>query len=260
MPVLERDGVKLFYTDSGEGRPPLLFVHGFGGDHTHFAPQLRHFQRNHRVVALDRRGHGQSDKPEQAYTIEGFADDVAYCVRELGLHKPVVVAHSMGVIGLELVARQPELAAALVVIDAPVSPPAPVLDAFQQALAGMRGAAWRDVIRGFADHVAFRPGDESELKARIVNAMCALPQHVLVSSWQNFLAYDTASAARGCRVPMLFLHAHMPADLDCVRALIPHAVIERIEGAGHFPQLEAPELVNAALTRFIAEHASMRAA
>ncbi len=253
MPMLDRQGTKLFYTEAGAGGPPLLFVHGWCGDHSHFAPQLEYFARRHRVVAVDRRGHGQSDKPVDDYTIAGFADDLAWTCRELGLHKPVVVVHSMGVIGLELAARHPDVPGALVVLDAPAVPPAPLRQAFEQALVGLRTPAWRDVVRGFADNVAFRPGSDAALKARLIDGMCALPQQVVVASWASFLAHDPAPAVRACRVPLLFVHSSMPSDLDAVRALVPQVVIGQTVGAGHFCQLEAPEQVNGMIERFLAD-------
>jgi pimeloyl-ACP methyl ester carboxylesterase len=255
MPILERQGTKLFHTDAGSGRPPLLFVHGFGGDHSHFDPQVAHFAGNHRVVAVDRRGHGESDKPEREYTIAGFADELAWTCRELGLHRPVVVVHSMGGIGLELAARHPEVASALVLLDAPLFAPPPMRQAFEGALAGMRSPAWQDVIRSFADQVAFRPGDSSERKARIVSRMCALPQQVVASTWSHFLAHDPEPAARGTKIPLLFVHSSMPADLARLRALCPQVQIAEV-ASGHFCQLEAPDEVNRIIERFIAGQAA----
>ena len=96
MRRLRRDGVALFYEEAGFGEPPMLLVHGLACDHTHFTPQLEHFSGDHRVVAVDLRGHGQSDAPRQEYTIEGFADDLAWVCARLGLENPIVVGHSLG--------------------------------------------------------------------------------------------------------------------------------------------------------------------
>jgi len=93
---LMRDGVALAYTEAGSGGPPLLLVHCWCGDHTHLDPQFEYFSRSHRVIAVDLRGHGVSDKPVQDYTMAGFADDLAWLRAQLGLAKPVVVGHSMG--------------------------------------------------------------------------------------------------------------------------------------------------------------------
>src|SRR3990170_4498714 len=91
-----RDGVNLRYLDTGSGDRPLVFIHGWCCDHTYWRDQTTEFARRHRVIAVDLRGHGQSDKPDQDYTIGGFADDVAWLIRRLDLDRPVLVGHSMG--------------------------------------------------------------------------------------------------------------------------------------------------------------------
>src|SRR4051794_13633078 len=110
MPFAIVGEVTLHYDEAGAGDPPILFVHGWTCTNAHFEPQMAYFAPTHRVVAVDLRGHGRSDKPEQEYTITGFADDmVAFC-REVGLERPVVVGHSMGgAVALELAARAPDL-------------------------------------------------------------------------------------------------------------------------------------------------------
>ena len=116
----ERDGVTLFYEEMGGGEPPVLLVHGWCCDHTYFAPQFNRFaHRGQRVVAVDLRGHGRSDKPHQDYTIQVFADDLASTCERLELAKPVVVGHSMGsIVSFDLAARCPDLPSAVVMLDA----------------------------------------------------------------------------------------------------------------------------------------------
>ena len=88
MRSLRRDGTALFYKQAQGDEPPILLVHGIACDHTNFAPQFEHFaRRGHRVVAMDLRGHGKSDKPEQSYTMELFTDDLAWMCAQLGLKK-----------------------------------------------------------------------------------------------------------------------------------------------------------------------------
>ena len=78
MRSLPRDGVALFYEEAVGDDPPVLLVHGIACDHTIFAPQFEHFaRRGHRVVGVDLRGHGQSDKPHQGYTMQLLAGDLA---------------------------------------------------------------------------------------------------------------------------------------------------------------------------------------
>jgi pimeloyl-ACP methyl ester carboxylesterase len=112
----------LCYEEAGEGEPPVFLVHGWCCDHTYLAPQFEHFaQRGHRVVAVDLRGHGESDKPHQSYSMQAFADDLAWMCRRLELVKPVVAGHSMGgIVAFDLAARYPDLPSAVVMLDAAV--------------------------------------------------------------------------------------------------------------------------------------------
>jgi len=61
MQLIEKEGVTLAYQDTNPGSPPILFVHGWGCDHTAFAPQAEFFRHSPRVVSVDLRGHGKSD-------------------------------------------------------------------------------------------------------------------------------------------------------------------------------------------------------
>src|SRR5829696_8503241 len=122
MRRLERDAVALFYEEAGEGEPPVLLVHGWCCDHTYFSPQFKHFaEQGHRVVAVDLRGHGQSDKPRQHYSMQVFADDLAWMCERLELTKPVLVGHSMGGrVAFDFAVRYSQLTSA-VVLPFPVS-------------------------------------------------------------------------------------------------------------------------------------------
>ena len=99
MAYADIGGLRLFFEERGSGGRPLVFVHGWCCDHTFFAPQVEHFARGRRVVAVDLRGCGRSDRPdpgEAHYDTAAFADDVAALCHELSLDGPVVVGHSMG--------------------------------------------------------------------------------------------------------------------------------------------------------------------
>ena len=87
MATITRNGVRLAYDDRGAAEPIIVFVHGWTCDRWFFAPQVEHFARRHRVVSVDLRGHGESDKPSGPYSIGVYADDIAYLIDQLGLGK-----------------------------------------------------------------------------------------------------------------------------------------------------------------------------
>src|SRR5215216_1159480 len=139
MPTLSRDGVALVYDEAGTGEPPIVFLHAWSCDRSYLAPQVEHFRGSHRTVAVDLRGHGESGKPEQAYTMAALADDVAWLCAQIGVRRPVVAGHSMGGnVALELAARHPDLPAAVVAVDSPIVPPAGIRDALSGLVEGLR--------------------------------------------------------------------------------------------------------------------------
>lgn len=254
MPMLERDGVKLFYEDAGAGDPPMVFVHGWTCNHTYFQPQAAHFKATHRVVSVDLRGHGMSDQPDDGYTMAGFADDVAWVCAELGLDHPVVVGHSMGgVIALELAARHPDLPRAVVMVD-----PAPIVVGPELAplLAGLvesfQGPDHLAARRGLIEGMLFIDDDDPVVKARVTDEMLAAPQAVAYACFAGIAAWDGPAALRGARCPVLNIGAAAPInDGHAMAELCPTLVNGQTVGAGHFNQLLVPDQVNAMIEQFL---------
>jgi pimeloyl-ACP methyl ester carboxylesterase len=104
--------VKIHYTDEGQGEPVLL-IHGFTADITinWTIPGTRKaLAQDYRVIAIDNRGHGLSDKPHDAdkYGLE-MVEDAVRLLDHLKIEKAHVVGYSMGgIITLKLVATHPE--------------------------------------------------------------------------------------------------------------------------------------------------------
>jgi pimeloyl-ACP methyl ester carboxylesterase len=86
MPAVTANGVRLFYEETGAPEaPPLVLIMGWGGDHTAWAFQVPALAIDHRVIALDNRGAGQSEVSEAPYTIPGMAADVVGLMDALGI-------------------------------------------------------------------------------------------------------------------------------------------------------------------------------
>jgi pimeloyl-ACP methyl ester carboxylesterase len=260
MQEITRDGVRLCYEEAGAGAPPFLFVHGWCCDHTYFAPQFEHFGRDHRAVAVDLRGHGASDKPEQDYTVAGFADDLAFLCDALGLVQPVVVGHSMGgAIALELAARHPSVPGAVVMVDpAPIVVGPELRPMLEGIVAGIAGPDHEAVRRGFVEGMLFLPTDDAAVKARVADQMLQAPQHVAAACMQGIATWDGEAALRSCKVPVLDIVAAAPINEGTVlKAINPDIVVGQTVGAGHFNQLLAAEQVNTMVTRFLAINAPL---
>ena len=78
------------------GRPPIVFVHGFGCGRADWDAQVAYFSPRHQTVAVDLRGHGDSPGSADLCSIERYGADVAEVMRALDLPRAVLVGHSMG--------------------------------------------------------------------------------------------------------------------------------------------------------------------
>jgi 3-oxoadipate enol-lactonase len=114
MPEVEVGGRRLYYDAQGDGAP-LVLLSGLGGDHRAFSVTTRHFASNWRVLALDARDTGRSDRADSPYPTADLADDVAGLLCSLGSPPAHVVGHSLGgLVGQELALRYPERVRSLV--------------------------------------------------------------------------------------------------------------------------------------------------
>ncbi len=260
MRKLNRDGVTLAHQEAGSGDPPLVFVPGWTCDRTFFTPQVEHFGRAHRVVAVDLRGHGESDAPAQDYTIAGHAEDVAWLCDQLDIRQPVVVGHSFGgCVALELAARRPPLLAGIVMIEAPVVS-SPDRRAWRLERAQALRSEDRDVPRRILTEAYVLPTDERVRLAGLIERMLSAPVHAAVSEIERYDDWDSAAAAAACEVPALFINAaHPRPELDRLRELCPRLWVAQTACAGHFNMLEVPDQVNTMIERFLAISIPLRA-
>lgn len=255
MPWLDCDGAALYLTDSGGDRLPLVLVHGWACDRRMMTGLGEHLAADYRVVTVDLRGHGHSDKPEQVYDIPGFAGDLARVCARLGLDRPVVIGHSMGgAVALELAAREPDLADAIVLLDSAVMPPAAAWSGVGRVLEGLRSPNYRRSLRRFLANSFFIPTDDPVRRESVIDRMLETPQRMLVSAFEGIIDWDSAAAAAGCRVPVLYIGSQRPsADLARFAAACPQLAVEQVSGSGHFVQLQAPDRVAAMVKRFLRE-------
>lgn len=98
MPYVElKDGNRLWYEEEGSGMP-IVFLHGWMGSSFCFSNQIDYFSKAYRVFVLEHKGHGKSDRPQDAsYTLPEFAEELNQAVDQLiGDQKFVLIGHSMG--------------------------------------------------------------------------------------------------------------------------------------------------------------------
>jgi len=247
-----RDGVKLSYLDTGSGDPTLVFIHGWCCNQTMWRGQIEAFAPRHRIIAVDLRGHGESDKPDQDYDITGFADDMAWLIREIGLDRPVIIAHSMGgVTTLNLLRKHPDIARAAVFVDAGIMPfPEEIRPLLDQTLEGLKSPAYREVATNVVKQFLFREESPPELRDEVAASMAEAPQRVMHTALKSTLSEENYPPGP-VPVPSLFVKAAtLQATEEQIKERYPGMEVVSMD-TGHFNHMEKPEEFNAILSQFL---------
>ena len=110
--------VDLAIWHAGEGKQPLICIHGITAQHRMFNDLALNLGEEHQLVGIDLRGRGDSEKPESGYGLGAHAGDVVRVLDHLGLEDAVLVGHSMGAfVGLQVALSNPDRIRALVLLD-----------------------------------------------------------------------------------------------------------------------------------------------
>jgi pimeloyl-ACP methyl ester carboxylesterase len=245
----------LAHDDVGAG-PPLLLLHGHVLDRRAWAPCVEALAREHRVVACDLRGYGESPPPREGEPYR-HADDVLGLAAALGLERPALVGLSMGGgVALDAALLAPGAVSRLVLVDSflpgrPLAPEVtgPMRAARQAALEhGVEAgrAAWlaHPLFDGAAPEAATIIGDYSGW-------------HWLHSDPDEPLRPPAAERLEDVALPTLVLVGER--DVPDFRAIsselaerIPDAELLVLPGAGHLTPLDAPAALVAAVLPFVA--------
>ncbi len=250
------------YSTLGHG-PMVLLLHGSGGCHRSFAPQLETLASlGFRAVAWDMPGYGHSP-PIEPYGFKGLAERAAALIGALapasGITPIAVVGQGLGgMLALELALRRPDLVCQLVLVAtaAALEPGDGYSGHVAQAL------RWLDAgldMTAIADTLVPRllgPGALPEA-ARLAN-WCQGQVHG--ASWRRALQamhdFDRRAALPHLHVPTLLVAgAHdrvtPPAAMQSLAAAIAGSRLATLEGAGHLPQLERADEFDALLVDFL---------
>jgi pimeloyl-ACP methyl ester carboxylesterase len=257
-------GIRLHVEETGDpGGRPVLFLHGLSQCRLAWARQLdSDLGRDLRLVAVDLRGHGRSDKPRDAYGDPGlWAADVRAVIEALDLERPLLCGWSYGgvVIG-DYLERHGEADVAGVVLVGAVSrlgePALPFLG--QEFLATLPGLFSTDVETSAAALERFLDlTTRAELPARdrylALGYNTMVPPQVRQALLSRTLTHD--DLLERLTVPVLLTHGLddqivLPSMSEHNARLVPHAKSCWYERVGHSPFLEVPDRFNADLRAF----------
>jgi long-chain acyl-CoA synthetase len=233
--------VRLSAIDIAPDRPQttMVFIHGFGGQASQWKYQLRHFGNANRVIALDLRGHGLSDKPIDLYRMADLQADLLMALDLLEVKDEIVlVGHSFGgAIVTEFAYANPERVSRLVLI----------------------AAAGQYRVQPYVRLAMRMPRVLLDMLAPIIGVNLGAPAHVLKRMYHNALVpWNGWEMLANLQMPTLVVHGHRDVvfaqgELAQLANKIPGAEDVDVGASGHMVMLERRDAVNRALERFVEE-------
>lgn len=247
--AVSKDGVKIHYILAGKGKP-VIFVHGLGESFLTWKPQISFLPaQGFRVIALDLRGHGDSQIPPKRIKMEDFAMDVESVINAEKIEKAAMVGYSMGaLVLLELYSLRKEVFEKLVLeATAPEYPPA-----MTEVLENM---SMHEIARQVADF-AVSPVASEELKREIYEIISRTDKSVYIQSAEAATQKSYRSILQSLSVPTLIISGELdyispPEVAEEMSRIIPNARKYVFQGVGHMPHREKPGEYNKILLEFL---------
>ncbi|HYX25020.1 MAG TPA: alpha/beta fold hydrolase [Thermoanaerobaculia bacterium] len=246
----------LYVRDGGaEEHPetlPVLFLHSLAGNGGQWALQLDHVRRRRRAVALDFRGHGESDPAEDGdYSVAGLAGDVAAVADQLDLRRFVLAGHSLGAaVAIEYAGRHPERLAGLLLVD-PNGDMSRVPEAeFAPFLAAVRADPLTELESYFRQLVV---GGDSDAAGWVLEDLRLTHEDAVARAVEGSLRYQPLPALERYPGPKLAIVSDMNRLPYSLHNLLPDLPVSLMAGTGHWVMMDRPEVFNHLLDEFVDE-------
>ncbi len=239
--------------DGGDGGIPVVFVHGLAGDRTQWSAQLQYLRPARRAIAIDLRGHGESDLAWSGdYSIQALASDVAAVAERLRLERFVLVGHSLGgAVAGAYSAHNAKRVAGLLLVDPSGDLTRVPRGEADAVLRRMRPATYSKFMREYFGHLL--AGASEDVRSRVMKTMRRTRREAVVGCFRGGLAYDPIPALRAYRGPVLCVVSasnREPISLPVVLPRLPRTVMT---GTSHWPMMDRPDEFDAILEAFLAK-------
>ena len=262
MPHASVNGIQLYYEVDGPGDgTPILMSNSLASNLTMWDLQVEPLEmEGFRVIRYDSRGHGQSDAPEGAYTIEMLADDAAGLLDHLnvasahycGLSKGGMVGQMMGI-------RHADRVKTLTLADTAAFMPGK--DMWEQRVATVGDGGLEAVVDGTVDRWFTAlgqqriPDEVEKVRAMIL----ATPVAGFIGCCRAIMAMDMRATNPSINKPTLVICGEQdtgttPAQAKEIADAIPGATLELIPHAAHLSNIEQPVAFTNALLKLVMEN------
>ncbi|OLD57860.1 MAG: hypothetical protein AUI54_01130 [Acidobacteria bacterium 13_1_40CM_2_56_5] len=249
------NGLRIHYLDfGGDGRQPLIMLHGIGRVAHTFDHIASHFNQNYHVLAVDMRGHGDSDwDPKAAYLVEDYVKDIEGLAQQLRLRNIVIWGNSTGGRVAQVFAGlHPDLVAAVIAEDVGPERPREIADGFTSRLKQEDEKGWASEDELFAQLKTGSPRTADEiLRAYAHFGSKKRPDGRVI--WKRdpgigngFVPTELWRFVRQIKSPIIYVlggrSTIVPAATqEELRKTLPQVQIVTMPGLGHYPSEENPK-------------------
>ncbi len=259
LQLMEIDGHRIAWREAGSGMP-LVLVHGIGGHSGSWENQFVSFAPDYRVIAWDAPGYGKSEAlADDALTVEGYASSLAGLLRALDAEHSHLIGHSLGAVIISAASQQGATQPRSLTLLQPVTGtgklPFDERERIRLArIADMKrlGPVRFAVERGAQILSRLTPADRAE---QAVAVMKLVPESGYLAAWEMMCRADIFSVLnKKCRTQVICCAddpVSPPATGQEIAAQIPDAQFHSVANIGHYASIEAPELLDDLIRRFI---------
>jgi len=258
------DGLRIHYAESGAGPPIILITHVGGSALAWHREFIELLSRDFRVIVFDNRGTGESDQPVGPFTALDMAEDAMAVLGQLDIARAHVLGLSMGgAVAQELVLHAADRVDKLILVStlAGWANATPTRDWAREALAAAadpalsRLEAARKWLPAYYS-TAYLSEHEADVLEQMARMMAHTSPRTLALQGEAIAAFDTYDRLAEIRRPALVIHGTADAvvPIENGRLLadrIPAARMAIVQGAGHIPTTEQPEVVAALIRDFV---------
>jgi len=238
----------LFVSDGGAGGIPVVFLHSFGGSTKHWENQLEHLRAERRAIAIDLRGHGQSQAPDNyQYDIDALASDLSAVVDSLKLNKFILVGHSQGgATAIAYAGRHPERIAGLLLTGTPGKTPG---DQSKPIITALESDQYAVVMEDYLKKLLTDAKPSTSTLER--EGMNKLSKETSISIIKSVFRYDPLPDLRNYPGPKLIVSKAGEEQPNSLHNYFPGIPYKTVEGTSHWIQLDKPDEFNAILDEFL---------
>lgn len=255
----QANGIGIDYTITGDG-PWLVMSHSLACASAMWAPQVAAFGDRYRVLCFDTRGHGATDAPAGAYTLDQLADDLQALLDGLGIARCHFMGLSMGgMIGMTHALKYPGRFDSLLLCNTTSRIGPELQPVWTQRIAtveagGMAAVVEPTLARWFTD--GFRRTHGAATSAAVGAMIASTPVAGFVGCCHAIPKIDLTDRLGAVRVPTLVIGGDrdVGTTVEAARAIqqaIPEAQLAVIPSAAHLSNLEQPETFNHLVSVFL---------